>query len=90
MPRRNMSTDPSIESFAGAIVGFTLAYIAVESALPQSPHPVHWLLTLVGATVGYAIGKVVLLMKIKSDSSLKRHPERSGTNRPRRRPHRYR
>lgn len=89
MPRRNMGTDPSIESFGGAIVGFTVAYIASESALSQTSHPIHWLLTLGGSIAGYAIGKMIYSAKMKSDARLGQHTARRSKNRPRRRPHQY-
>lgn len=86
MPRRNVGTEPSLEGFGGAIVGFTLAYLASESALPHDPHPIHWLLTLVGAACGYAVSKAVFYLAKKPNSLSRRHPVPKHQNRPRRRP----
>ena len=54
---------PSLEGCAGIVTGFTLTYLGAEAALVSNPHPVHWLVTLAGAGLGYGVGHVVFLWR---------------------------
>lgn len=63
MSHQRSTTDhgPSLEGCAGVVMGFTLADLVAEAALVGQPHPIHWLVTLAGAGLGYGIGHVVFL-----------------------------
>lgn len=61
--RRHDPGGPSLEALAGLVVGFPLAYLAAEGLLPGPMHPVHWLITALGAGVGYLVGTVVFRLK---------------------------
>ena len=80
MPNRSRPSEPgpSLEGCAGAVVGFTLAYLSAEATLSGAPHPVHWGVTLLGAIIGYAIGHAVYLYKAGRTQA-------RGARRPRRR-----
>lgn len=85
--RRADDPGPSLEGCAGAVVGFTGAYLAAEAALPGSAHPTHWLLTLAGAAIGYLIGHATYLVKEGYGPLLgrrrdRRHPRNLGSRRP--------
>lgn len=54
---------PSLEGLAGVVVGFPLAYLAAEGLLPGPMHPVHWLITALGAGAGYVAGTAVAYLK---------------------------
>lgn len=76
---------PSLEGCAGIITGFTLTYLGAEAALVSKPHPVHWLVTLAGAGLGYGIGHVVFLWReglLEGISSGRRRGRQSNLKRP--------
>ncbi len=65
--RRRDPRGPSLEALAGLAVGFPLAYLAAEGLLPGPRHPIHWLITVLGAWVGYLIGTAIFRLKERRD-----------------------
>lgn len=63
-PRRRAPTPgPSLEGLAGTVIGFTAVYLGAEAALPGALHPLHWVVTLRGGGIGYAVGHALSLWK---------------------------
>lgn len=65
--RRHDPGGPSLEALAGLAVGFPMSYLAAEGLLPGPLHPVHWLITALGAGAGYLVGSSVFHLKERRD-----------------------
>lgn len=60
MPRRarrkSHPEGPSLEGLAGVLIAFPIGYLAAESIMNDNRHPLHWVITVVVAALGYLIG----------------------------------
>jgi hypothetical protein len=45
-----------LPAVAGAVAAGFPSYFIAEAALQQDPHPVHWVVTMAGSSVGYLGG----------------------------------
>lgn len=66
---------PSLGGIAGAVPGFTVAYLGAEATMSGPIHPIHWIVAFGGGVFGYLAGHVVWLYR----EGLLELPMRKGT-----------
>lgn len=63
--RKSTPEGPSLEGLAGVLIAFPLGYLAAESIMNDNRHPLHWVLTVLIAAVGYLIGHAWYWWKLR-------------------------
>lgn len=61
--RQKVARGPSLEALAGAVIAFPVGYLAAESIMNDNRHPLHWLITVLIALLGYLAGAAIAWWK---------------------------
>lgn len=64
--RRTGSNLTTLTSLGGLAVGLFLAYLLGEILLYEQIHPIHWIVAVAGASLGYLVGIFLTLIKSAS------------------------
>ena len=63
--RQQGASGPSLEGLLGLMIAFPGGYLAAESIMNDNRHPLHWLITVLAAALGYLVGHAIYRWKLR-------------------------